>query len=514
MNSGFLGGRIIRRRRIEKPDSSSYWHWKDLNTDMDINLQGIIFHTLSCDYFTKEFMRSQGIDCDPVEVTNKHSNLSNKPSFEEDENYHLYRRNSPETKPPIPYQYQGEILSFRCIWENEDDDRNFVLHFYLEDGTLAVKELLKRNDGRDPCPKLVRRMRVAKDYYYFENLISHERETINYYEPKDLRVGETVHILGRNLLLTSCDYKTKHLYKVLFQIDQPDDVDLDSLRGIKTNTFGDELTQYRRRISDRTVTYPKDELKLILNGNRCLRYSAEMISSHPEDKSRKFLLYFYLADDTIKITEIKQDNSGIMGGKFLSRVKIPKGKDYVSINDLEIGAILEVHKHYFRITGADLEVYNYVHENKDSFSLSLYENLRKYFEQKGLLKLEETKESEMERDTCYLNKLEREDKLEKVTFPNKYFDPDAPCLECRYPMVIDGKLMEPKCVHAKEYTDGLLDKPKTEEEVYMEKKPKIFTRHPSNDIMDFHDRSSCPADSCLGEYPYDKRFNKRVTFVD
>lgn len=60
-NSGFLEGRIIRRRRIEKPNSYKFWHWKDLNIDMDINLQGIIFHTFSCDRFTKEFMRSQGI---------------------------------------------------------------------------------------------------------------------------------------------------------------------------------------------------------------------------------------------------------------------------------------------------------------------------------------------------------------------------------------------------------------------------------------------------------------------
>lgn len=53
-----------------------------------------------------------------------------------------------------------------------------------------------------------------------------------------------------------------------------------------------------------------------------LRYLCELDWIHPEDKDRKFVLSYSLADGTVKIGEIPRRNSGIREGKFLSAMRL------------------------------------------------------------------------------------------------------------------------------------------------------------------------------------------------
>ena len=41
--------------------------------------------------------------------------------------------------------------------------RPFILHYFLVDDTIEIREVHKANDGRDPFPVLVRRQRLPKD---------------------------------------------------------------------------------------------------------------------------------------------------------------------------------------------------------------------------------------------------------------------------------------------------------------------------------------------------------------
>lgn len=89
----------------------------------------------------------------------------------------------------------------------------------------------------------------------------------------------------------------------------------------------------------------KDVIKLIINMNKYLRYTAKLKSMHPEDEGRQFIIYYSLADSTIKITEPQVRNSGHMGGKFLSSMLVPKPgshpdyPEYYSPSDFYIGII-------------------------------------------------------------------------------------------------------------------------------------------------------------------------------
>ena len=58
------------------------------------------------------------------------------------------------------------MLRFYACWDDTrrpcGDKMPFVLHYYLVDHTMEVREVRLRNDGRDPFPLLVRRMPFPK----------------------------------------------------------------------------------------------------------------------------------------------------------------------------------------------------------------------------------------------------------------------------------------------------------------------------------------------------------------
>ena len=57
---------------------------------------------------------------------------------------------------------------------------------------------------------------------------------------------------------------------------------------------------------------PKKDIKKMLDyAGKILRFSAELISALPVDKYRKFIISYYLEDDTLSIFEPARPNSGM-----------------------------------------------------------------------------------------------------------------------------------------------------------------------------------------------------------
>jgi len=72
-------------------------------------------------------------------------------------------------------------------------------------------------------------------------------------------------------------------------------------------------------------------------------------------RTRVVNFMYYLADDTIEITEVKTENSGIPQGQFLKKSKIPKsdGSGKVSEHDLVVGGVLSFHGRTYHIINCD-----------------------------------------------------------------------------------------------------------------------------------------------------------------
>lgn len=63
----------------------------------------------------------------------------------------------------------------------------------------------------------------------------------------------------------------------------------------------------------------KDYFKFIDNSSKILRWVLKFNTTAPEDTERRFVLAYFLNDDTLQIHEIPQRNSGVVEGKFLIR---------------------------------------------------------------------------------------------------------------------------------------------------------------------------------------------------
>lgn len=136
----------------------------------------------------------------------------------------------------------------------------------------------------------------------------------------------------------------------------------------------------------------KDVICYLMNANKCLRFGCVLDTAHPEDKIRKFILIYSLADGKIKINEPPIRNSGIQGGTFLrSQLVVRPGSDYnfpeyYSPKDFCIGSTLIINSHRFHIVSADLYVYRYMQEHPEMFSAEAIDGVRNHCLLNGNLK--------------------------------------------------------------------------------------------------------------------------------
>lgn len=118
--------------------------------------------------------------------------------------------------------------------------------------------------------------------------------------------------------------------------------------------------------------------------NDCLRFYAyfeeEILEGGGVENStstgiriRKFVIYYYVVDDTIMIDEPKVRNSGLPQGVFMKRQRLVKpkrfGRGYYSEKDFLVGGSVEIYGRIFKIVNADNATREYM-ENKYCISLA------------------------------------------------------------------------------------------------------------------------------------------------
>jgi len=122
------------------------------------------------------------------------------------------------------------------------------------------------------------------------------------------------------------------------------------------NGFGDEedsLGNVMRLIPKQPH---KDYFKYIDNDKIILRFLAKLNTKVVEDGDRRFLISFFLADDSIQVYEIQNRNSGIWEGKFIERrryVNKENSDKYFTISDFEINKSIRINAFSFNVLDAD-----------------------------------------------------------------------------------------------------------------------------------------------------------------
>ena len=93
-----------------------------------------------------------------------------------------------------------------------------------------------------------------------------------------------------------------------------------------------------------------------------LRYTAKLITDNPEDSMRRFVVTYFLNDETLRVYEPPIRNSGIVGGRFLMKRKYLRddGEDFVQPQDLQPGSTIILNKFKFELCKADQFTIDYL----------------------------------------------------------------------------------------------------------------------------------------------------------
>ncbi|PSN50975.1 hypothetical protein C0J52_07624 [Blattella germanica] len=180
-----------------------------------------------------EFLESQGIEL-------------NEPEEMPPDPYIQYRRLKvkPHTHITKPLddklrrflEYDGKILRFFAVWDDRETEygemRAYVIYYYLADDRVEVQEVHDKNDGRDPFPLLLKKIKLPRDWkdmpvdFPTLTMEKSDEEVTSFYTPKDFLVGETIFILGRRFLIYDTDKFTRKYFQEVLKITQRGRIDV------------------------------------------------------------------------------------------------------------------------------------------------------------------------------------------------------------------------------------------------------------------------------------------------
>lgn len=404
-NSGMPQGKLIKRQTLPKNDQGATWHWTDLNIGMNVVFYGRTFRLVDCDTFTKDFLESEGVSiAQPEEIPSDPYTASRKQPLRS------YTTPSDFDKLKKFLELDRSVLRFYAMWDDRDamfgEIRKYLIHYFLVDDSVEIRECHTPNDGRDPFPVLLRRGKLPKSRYDVDNSFPmavmelSEHEVKQWFTPADFIVGETLFINGRKFLIFDCDDFTRSFYQREFKYKQsenlfkggsaPTDKQAPTTQYAipPFNGFGSLEDSLQNCMSLVPQPPKKDFIKMLENDGKVLRYEAKMLSCRAEDRDRRFIMSYRLSDDMITIFEPQQRNSGIIGGKFLERTRIakpdsdPENPIYYGIGDFAIGATITVLKHRFEITNADEFVLKYLEHYAGRFPAETIDSLKNQIKRK------------------------------------------------------------------------------------------------------------------------------------
>jgi len=264
---------------------------------------------------------------------------------------------------------------------------------------MEVLEIRHANDGRDPSPSFVHRSQIPKEMVSLSENDPRFLPADHYFRPNDLRIGSSISILGRKMLIFDCDAFTKQWYKDNFGFTDQEltPISFEQSSSAPTVNFqvppppliGSEEDSLQSCLSLHPKPPQKDQVKMLTRLHDILRFKCHMVTQNRVDSSRKFIITLYLCDDSIQIYEPPSRNSGIIAGKWLQRTKLknPETGSLFKAADFEIGKVLTINGTKFQIDEATEYAMSFMEADPDEFPqadlVRIVEDLRSTIKQKG-----------------------------------------------------------------------------------------------------------------------------------
>jgi hypothetical protein len=373
-NSGTPQGVFLKRQMVLKSDlpigQQTALGIEDFRVGESINIYGRNFRIVDADQYTREFYSNLGEDQpEPEEIPVDNFTLAQtKPAPKKDKamlDYLEHTLGGGRVKSQKQFlDNDRRVLRFYTFC----DDEPFIIHYYLADDTVEIREINFANSGKHNFSLLLRRQKLPKQFSVGQPGLDTNAES--YLTEADIKPGEPIIAFGRVFHITGVDEFTKKFFKDNFN----QHFQLGDVREAKPpeqvplvipeyNGFGDEedsLGYVKKLLPDKPK---KDFFKYVDNDKKVLRYTARFNTQVPEDVDRRFIISYYLADDTLGIFEPAQKNSGIVPGKFLERRKYKNkhnGEKFIAPSDLVVGGDVMINSYSFHILSTDDYTDNYL----------------------------------------------------------------------------------------------------------------------------------------------------------
>ena len=374
-NSGYAQGIFMKRHRVPSKGrgTEEFVTLFDFADTTKVTLYNRDFHLVSCNVFTEQFfqvnnmklrfesnipedryMTQRALDS----RMGKRSETPASASFEFDgerPETSMSQMTSGSTAVRRDMRekflkYANKVLRFYATWDDRGSmfgqKTSYVVNYYLQDDKMEVLEVKKNNSGKDPFPKLVKKGRIQRHFDGVPSVGSREEDFEDQYiNDRDLMVGGTIEIFGREMFLYDCDQFTREYYRHQYGIEQgrnqiaPEPlVEFPKMPLPPYNGFGsehDSLASYFNLVPkppkyDRTKQSALDAI--------VFRWKAKfdmdnMTAPNPDDHKRRFVISYFMGDGTLSVYEPPIQNSGFMGGKFLDRQRVQRHKSKIGFGD-------------------------------------------------------------------------------------------------------------------------------------------------------------------------------------
>jgi len=383
-NSGIPQGVFVKRHRIPK-GNNAYYGVSDLFVGATLPVYGRVFHLTDADKFTRQFYASKGTPLASIESSEPSSTSPSRSTHKLMHPAKLYMEAS-LGKPMLPSSQatqqfltrDGQVLRFYASWDDDKmygERKPYILHYYLADDTIEINEISTPNNGRDPFPLLLKRGKLPKQWQQSLPNVARlgqmgmgndgQPEADSFYTLLDLRIGNTINVYGRLLLLCSLDKFTQEFYMKNFGLSESDfqpvvvddpEVEIRAAEPPPHNGYGTEEDSLGSCLFLMPKVPKTDFHKLQEYDGVHLRFGAKFANvRNPVDENRRFILTLYCATDQLSIFEKLERNSGFLAGKFLekSKLKNPATGSYFHWGDFSIGNKVVVNDYVFEITEAD-----------------------------------------------------------------------------------------------------------------------------------------------------------------
>jgi len=367
VNSGTPQGTFLKRQMVLKQDQpigcQTALGIEDFVVGETINVYGRNYKITDADQYTREFydnLNQPQPECIETPVDNFTKSLI-KPAPKKDTamlDYLEHTLGGGRVKSQKQFlDNDRKVLRFYAF----SDDEPFIIHYYLADDTIEIREINFANSGKHNFSLLLRRQKLPKEFSVGQPGLDTNSE--RYLTEDEIKPGDPIIAFGRVFKITGVDEFTHKFYKSKFNeyfpigdISESKPPDQVPLVIPEYNGFGDEedtLGYVKKLLPDKPK---KDFFKYVDNDKKVLRFTARFNTQVPEDVDRRFIISYYLADDTLGIFEPAQKNSGIQEGKFLERRKYKNkhnGDKFIIPSDIVVGGDIVINSYSFHVLSTD-----------------------------------------------------------------------------------------------------------------------------------------------------------------